>query len=56
MAKNIRPQPATRRRSVTVTRDLALFVEVVPGVWQPQEMAVAERWKQQMRRRNSKER
>jgi hypothetical protein len=37
-------------------RDLSRYVEVVPGVWQPEGMAEAERWKQQQRRANGKER
>jgi hypothetical protein len=36
-------------------RDLSRYVEVLPGLWQPVEMAAAERWKAQQRR-NNKER
>jgi hypothetical protein len=37
--------------------DLSRFVEVLPGLWQPEDMDDIERWKlQQRRRRDGRER
>jgi hypothetical protein len=36
--------------------DLSRMVEVLPGLWQPEDMDTIERWKLQQRRRNGRER
>jgi hypothetical protein len=40
-----------KRRSKRAAVDLAGYVEVLPGVWQPADMTAAEKWKREQARR-----